>query len=97
MKIETPTNDIYVKVESIASASIRRGTNYDTKKSEYTVEISASTGMFAPVYTTNDMNIAKQVLEKIGDELEAKPSDKTYLDGFKEGTEYALQLIKENK
>lgn len=97
MKIETPTNDIYVRVKSIASASIRTGTNYDTKKLEYTVEISATTGMFAPIYTTSEMNIARQVLEKIGNRLEAEPSDKTYLDGFKEGTEYALQLIESSK
>jgi hypothetical protein len=29
--------------------------------------------------------------------MEEHEPQKTYLDGFKEGTEYALKLIKENK
>jgi len=51
----------------------------------------------APIYITYHKEDAIELVDKIGEAMDTTPPSKTYLDGFKEGTEYALKLIKGNK
>ena len=67
--------------------------NIDSKMEfSYSIEIFTSTGMIFRPYTNKDKLIAQEALEKIGSLVE-DIKEKTYLEGFKDGTEYALKLI----
>ena len=86
MKIKLRDEDVYVDASYIVSVSL----NYWDE--HYVVQILTTNGM-GNVYRSNDKEKALKVLREIGNALEDKKPKKTYLDGFKDGTEYALKLI----
>ena len=95
MKIHTSTYDVYVDPTAVASVSIREDKHWDTKRDQYTVDIALQSAPgSAPVYTTYNKEDAIKVVNKIGEAMDAVEPGKTYLDGFKDGTEYVLKLIK---
>jgi len=98
MKIHTNTHDVYVDQTAVASVSIREDKHWDTKRDQYIVDIVLqSAPCSVPIYTTYSKEDAVELVCKIGEAMDTIEPSKTYLDGFKEGTEYALKLVKENK
>ena len=86
MKIKLRDEDVYVDATYIVSVSL----NYWDE--HYVVQILTTNGM-GDAFRSKDKEKALKVLREIGDALEDKKPKKTYLDGFKDGTEYALKLI----
>ena len=86
MKITLEGEDVYIDTTYIISV------NLDKWDDEYVVSIVTTHNM-GNVYRSNDKEKALKVLREVGNALEDKKPKKTYLDGFKDGTEYALKLI----
>jgi len=94
MRLEINKNPIFIVPSAIASVSIFEDVHWDTKQPIYRVDISLhGTPGATNVYTTSDKDEAISLVETIGDAIEI-PDGVTYLDGFKDGTEYALKLLK---
>jgi hypothetical protein len=86
-------------LDNIDAVYIQHQSKY-VKQSEYEFFycVMVSSGMsHICVYESKIEQEAKDVLLDIGSMIEEHEPQKTYLDGFKDGTEYALKLIKENK
>jgi hypothetical protein len=100
MKIVTKDKKvIYINLNNMDTVSIQPQSRY-TKQNETDIFycVMVSNGMCNTcVYESNMEQEAKDVLLDIGILIEESEPQKTYLDGFKDGTEYALKLIKENK
>jgi len=94
MKLTVDGQDVYVNVKSIISARMFKDIDYRTesKGDIFIVEIATQNNLGFRLYESINESNAKEMLNKIGSLLEDK-EDKTYLDGFKDGTEYALKLI----
>ena len=86
MKINLHDEESYVDITHIVSASLKNWGD------ECVVTICTTNGM-GDAFRSKDKEKALKVLREIGNALEDKEPKKTYLDGFKEGTEYALKLI----
>lgn len=94
MIIKTIDGSFHIRAENISSVSMAEEKNWDTKKPEYIVFISNGTGI-ASVYKSSVKENAQEVVNDIGHAIDDVLPEKTYLDGFKDGTEYAIKLIKE--
>ena len=86
MKINLHDEEVYVDITYIVSVGL------DYWDEHYVVQIVTTNGM-GTTFRSKDKEKALKVLREIGDALEDKKPKKTYLDGFKDGTEYALKLI----
>ena len=86
MKINLRDEEAYVDATYIVSVSL------DYWNEHYVVQTVTTSGM-GTAFRSKDKEKALKVLREIGNALEDKEPKKTYLDGFKDGTEYALKLI----
>ena len=86
MKLTLDDEEIYIDTTYIVSVALNKWGE------EYVVQLLATNHM-GEVYRSKDKEKALKVLKGIGESLMDKKPKKTYLDGFKEGTEYALKLI----
>lgn len=93
MKFISGESTVFVKLKNVTSVSVMCGTDYESKEKEFYVEISSISGMIVRVLATKNETDAKSIQHQIGEKLDSENEEKTYLDGFKEGTEYALNLI----
>ena len=89
MKITLDGEEIYIDVNNIVSVSL------DKWGDDYVVRV-LTTHIMGDMYRSKDKEKALKVLREVGSVLEDKKPKKTYLDGFKDGTEYALKLTKIN-
>ena len=97
MKIElSDGNEIYCKVGNISSVSINK-LHISAGDNEYDVMVSFINQMPLCLYRTKNEEIAKEAMIKIGKLIEEDSNEKTYLDGFKDGTEYALKLMEKGR
>jgi len=92
MKFEVNNEVVFIDTDRVTSVSIMEDAHWQTKEPMYHVEIMAG-GFNSRVFTSSEKSNAKDMQMKIGLEVEKKSPEKTYLDGFKDGTEYALKLI----
>jgi len=111
MKIQTEQGDIYVKASSLLAVSVRKYENYNSKDEKYDimygVDISTSIINVMQILSTKDKEEANRIANILGKAVEDNDSanirntvsedNSIYLKGFKEGTEYALRLMKEPK
>lgn len=88
MKIElSDGSTIYVKVTGIYHVGMA---HYND---EYSVEVGIENMPFCSVVKTKDKKVAQEAVSKIGSYINDDESRNTYIEGFKEGTEYALKLM----
>ena len=92
MRFNFKDREIYVNPGNISSVAVNEDKDWDTKAKIYHVEITIN-GMIARIATSSTEAEAKELVQKIGATLDKVEPEKTYLDGFKDGTEYALRLI----
>lgn len=95
MKFEVDGDSVFVNIQSITSVSVSERTEYsgENRKAVFYVEVSAIGQMLIPVYQSTSKENAKSMQEKIGAVMDKLDPEKTYLKGFKDGTEYALKLM----
>ena len=96
MKFKVDDREIYLNIKNLSSVSISNDKHWETKQDIYHVEVS-NNGMIIRVYSTESKSSAEKLLEDIANKAEEVIPDKTYLDGFKDGTEYALKLISKDR
>ena len=95
MKIELENGDvIFANKSGVSLVTLREQYFYDKneKITDYIVDVIGRNGMMFTIYSSKSRNLAIEALEKLGKLIE-DTDKKTYLDGFKEGTEYALKLM----
>ena len=96
MQVKLSNGDIIYLNKNAVNGVVVVENNYKNIDSQmefsYSIEIFTGTGMIFRPYTNKNKVIAQEALEKIGSLIE-DTKEKTYLEGFKEGTEYALKLI----
>ena len=92
MKFTSGKSVVYVRLKDITSVSMAEWKSRENI-TEFCVEICHSGGMPTRILTTKIENEATGIQHQIGAKLDEVSGEKTYLDGFKEGTEYALKLI----
>ncbi len=95
MKIQIGIESIYISDDIVGVARIIEIPHYseDIKKMEYAVEVMSRMGAVFPIYVTNNKDNAIETLNKVGELLKKEKPEKNYIDGFKDGTEYALKLL----
>ena len=95
MQLEFEGKQIYIKEDKLSAIATYENKGYENEPI-YTVDINVN-GMMFRVATVSSQEKANQLVKLISaeqDVLKANPNQEpTYLDGFKQGTEYALKLI----
>lgn len=100
MKIVTKDKKaIYINLDNIDTVYLQKNRRYNqqNKQEEYYCVMVSGNMSLTSVYESDNEQEAKDVLLDIGSMMEEHQPKKTYLDCFRDGTEYALKLIKENK
>ena len=92
MRFDFQNRVIYINLKNVSSVSVSEDKDWHTKEKVYHTEICVN-GMMTRVATTSTEAEANDLVQRIGEALEKIEPEKTYLDGFKDGTEYALKLI----
>jgi len=98
LKIKINNSKVIINIDKIITASIKKWESGSTI--DWVVEITYAGGL-APIQVASKseadelMNIIEEEIVKINS-FDNLPQEPTYLDGFKDGTEYALKLIKES-
>jgi len=101
MKITVDSKNYYIDVDSVKSVFIREhafssGMNY---------EVDISFGTFGTIIPCKSKELAERLADNIGDHIADKEASDTafdinkkeYIDGFKDGLEYAIRIQKDNK
>lgn len=90
MIVESKHGQCYVNQDSIDSMYIQRHSE------EFIELVIVSKGNEHTQMEVSSISEAELIIEKIS-KAKGDTAGKTYLDGFREGTEYAIKLIKETK
>lgn len=93
MKFEANGHVTYVNIAKVASVGIMKHGGYRDEKPMYSVDVAYGTGSMIQAAYTEDKSIAEDLQKQIGEKI-IDEAEKTYLDGFKDGTEYALNLMR---
>jgi len=92
VKIKLNNGDsFYINKNSYSAVNMVKH-NYNANP-EYSVTVVVGGGFSVEIYKSESKESAEDAMFKLGEQLDEDSSEKTYLDGFKEGTEYALKLM----